>query len=141
METRFHELEHESKMGLFKTYSHTSERRGYEADKKRKGKGEIKEAFRKGQGKRQGKSPLYHLKGGTGREWVDANAKTKVAQPQRGGRGEVIPPTKRKQGVTRSCATVGVAKIPRRPPAPSGGGDRQDEKGKNTKNRQSCDTI
>ena len=37
-------------MGLFKTYSHTSERRGYEADKKRKGKGEIKEAFRKGQG-------------------------------------------------------------------------------------------
>ena len=28
METRFHELEHESKMRLLKTHSHTSERRG-----------------------------------------------------------------------------------------------------------------
>ena len=33
VETRFHELEHESKMRLLKTHSHTSERRDYEADK------------------------------------------------------------------------------------------------------------
>ena len=30
---RFHELEHEWKMRLLKTHSHTSERQGYEADK------------------------------------------------------------------------------------------------------------
>ena len=31
VETLFHELEHESKMRLLKTHSHTSEQRGYEA--------------------------------------------------------------------------------------------------------------
>ena len=45
METRFHELEHESKMRLLKIYSHISERRGYEADKKRQEKRETKEAY------------------------------------------------------------------------------------------------
>ena len=39
MGTRFHELEHESKMRLFKTHFHTSERRGYKADKERQEKG------------------------------------------------------------------------------------------------------
>ena len=33
VETRFHELEHESNMRLLEAYSHTSERRGYEAVK------------------------------------------------------------------------------------------------------------
>ena len=33
---RFHELEHESKMRLLKTHSHTSERQGNEAGKVRK---------------------------------------------------------------------------------------------------------
>jgi hypothetical protein len=33
---RFHELEHESKMRLLKTHSHTSERIGYAADKRKK---------------------------------------------------------------------------------------------------------
>ena len=42
---RFHELEHESKMRLLKTHSHTSERRGYEADKERQVKRERKEAY------------------------------------------------------------------------------------------------
>ena len=40
VETRFHELKHEPKMRLLKTHSHTSERRGYEADKKRQEKRE-----------------------------------------------------------------------------------------------------
>ena len=31
--------------------------------------------MRKGQGKRQGKLPSYHLKGGAGRECVDGKAK------------------------------------------------------------------
>ena len=34
MEIRFHELGHESKMRPLKTHSDTSQRRGYEADKK-----------------------------------------------------------------------------------------------------------
>ena len=38
VETRFHELEHESKMRLLKTHSHTSERRDYEDDKERQEK-------------------------------------------------------------------------------------------------------
>ena len=45
VETRFHELEHESKMRLLKTHSHTSERRGYQADKKRQEKGDRKNAY------------------------------------------------------------------------------------------------
>ena len=35
VETRFHKLEHESKMRLLKTYSRTSEQLGNEAEKKR----------------------------------------------------------------------------------------------------------
>ena len=38
MKTRFHELKHEPKIRLLKTHSHTSERRGCEADKKRQEK-------------------------------------------------------------------------------------------------------
>ena len=38
METRFRDLEHESKMRFLKTHSHTSERRGYEVDKERQEK-------------------------------------------------------------------------------------------------------
>ena len=45
VETRLHEIEHESKMRLFKTHSHTSERRGYQADKKRQEKRERKEVY------------------------------------------------------------------------------------------------
>ena len=48
METRFHELEHESQMRLLKTHSHTSERRGYKADKKRQEKGKERRHIRKG---------------------------------------------------------------------------------------------
>ena len=43
VETRFHELERESKMWLFKTHPQTSERRGYEADKARQEKREWKD--------------------------------------------------------------------------------------------------
>ena len=50
MKTRFHEVEHESKMQLHKTHSHTSERRGCEADKKRNKKGQDRKPIRKGQG-------------------------------------------------------------------------------------------
>ena len=70
MEVRFHELEHEAKMRLLKTHSHTSERRDYEADKKCQGKGKerrpILRTIRKGQEKRQRKPPPYYLKGGGG---------------------------------------------------------------------------
>ena len=45
METRFRELEHESNMRFLKTHSHTSERRGYEADKERQVKRERKGGF------------------------------------------------------------------------------------------------
>ena len=45
METRFHELEHESKIRLLKTHSHTSERRDYEADKERQDIRERNEAY------------------------------------------------------------------------------------------------
>ena len=45
VETRFHELEHESKIRLLKTHSHTSERRDYEADKERQDIRERNEAY------------------------------------------------------------------------------------------------
>ena len=51
MEIRFHELEHEQKIRLLKTYSHASERRDYEADKERQEKREIIEAYPRGTGK------------------------------------------------------------------------------------------
>ena len=38
METRFHELEHESKMRLLETHSHTSKRRAYGIDTERQKK-------------------------------------------------------------------------------------------------------
>ena len=41
----FHELEYESKMRLFKTHSHTSERRGCQADNKRQENRERKGAY------------------------------------------------------------------------------------------------
>ena len=43
--TRFDKLEHESKLWLLKTHSHTSEWRGYEANKKRQEKRGRKEAY------------------------------------------------------------------------------------------------
>ena len=45
VETRFPELEHVSKVRLLKNHSHTSERRGYEADKERQVTRERKEAY------------------------------------------------------------------------------------------------
>ena len=44
VETRFHEVEHDSKMRLLKTHSHTSERRDYEANKERQEQKERKGA-------------------------------------------------------------------------------------------------
>ena len=51
VETRFQELENESKMRLLTTYSPTSERQDYEADKERQGKGIERRPIRKGQEK------------------------------------------------------------------------------------------
>ena len=68
--------------------------------------------------------------------------KTEVTpQPERGDRGEIIPPNKIKLKVTQSCATVRVAKKYPDHPRPRAGGERQDEKEKNSKHRQSCATI
>jgi len=67
--------------------------------------------------------------------------KTKGApQPQRGGAGRNWTIEKERGKATQSCATVGVAKIPRTPRR-RGRGDRQDEKEANTKKRQSCVTT
>ena len=46
-ETRFHEVEHESKMRLIKIQSNASERRGYEAEKERQLKGKYSRPIRK----------------------------------------------------------------------------------------------
>ena len=43
VQTQFHELEHELKMRLLKTHSHTSERRDHEADRERQENMERKE--------------------------------------------------------------------------------------------------
>ena len=49
--------------------------------------------------------------------------KTEVApQPQRGGARRNYTTEKEKKKITQSCATIGVAEIPRTPPAPWGGG-------------------
>ena len=66
METRFHELEHESKMRLLKTHSHTSGWRGYEADKERQVKVKERRPLGKRQETCQRKTPLYHLERGDG---------------------------------------------------------------------------
>ena len=49
METRFNVLEHELKMRLLETHSHTSERRDYEADRNVKKKGKERKPIREGQ--------------------------------------------------------------------------------------------
>ena len=73
METRFHELEHESKV-LLKTHSHTSERREYEAGKERKEKRQRKEAYPYGTGKTSKKITVISPERGVGRECVDSKA-------------------------------------------------------------------
>ena len=61
---RFHELERESKTRLLKTHSHTSERRGYEADKEFQVKREERRPVRKGQKNVKEKPPPHHLEWG-----------------------------------------------------------------------------
>ena len=62
VKTRFHELEHESKMRLLNSHSYTVERRGYKADKERQEKRAGNEAYIcKAQKKRLKKTPPYHL--------------------------------------------------------------------------------
>ena len=58
MEVRFHELEHEAKMRLLKTHSHTSERRDYEADKKCLAKVKERRPSREGREKSQRKAHI-----------------------------------------------------------------------------------
>ena len=101
VETRFHELENESKMRLLTTYSPTSERQDYEADKERQGKG-----IEGGLSARDRKNAKQSIvmspeKGGRGDNASMEKRKTEVArQPWRGGQGKIIPPKKTKQEVT-----------------------------------------
>ena len=125
METRFHELEGESKMRLLKNHSRTSERREYEADEERQEKRERRGPFRKRQEKRRRKPPPDHLKrGGGARVCRRKSRKPKYGSATTLARGarRNFTTEKRKQYVIQSCATVGVAKVPRSPPAPRGGG-------------------
>ena len=46
METRFYELEHESRMRILRTHSYTSEQRGYETVREGQENKERKEAYR-----------------------------------------------------------------------------------------------
>ena len=55
-----------------------------------------------------------------------------------------MTPLKKRQEVRQSCATARVAKIPRSPPAPSGGGrgnGTTKKEQRKMKNRQSCAAI
>ena len=80
METRFNVLEHELKMRLLETHSHTSELRDYEADMERQAKGKETRPIRKGQEKRQRKLPPDRLKGvGRGENVSTGKHKTEVA--------------------------------------------------------------
>ena len=56
----------------------------------------------------------------------------KIEKPSfsEGGRGDVIPSKKIKQGVTQACATGGKGKVPKSPPAPIGGGESAGRKRK-----------
>ena len=89
METRFHELEHESKIRLLKTHSHTSERRGYEADTKRSEGRERKEAYPKGTGKNVNEN--HHHITCQGERGVNMSVETRkpevVPHSSRGGMG------------------------------------------------------
>ena len=125
LETRFHELEHESKMRLLKTHTHTSGRRGYEADKERQEKRE----------RELKKTPPYHLKVGAGRECVDGKAgnRSSATTLARGGEAKLYHRLKEnKKSHSSPVPQSRVAKIPRLPPAPIGGGERHDEKENNT---------
>ena len=92
METRFHELEHESKV-LLKTHSHTSERREYEAGKERQEKRQRKEAYPYGTGKTSKKITVISPERGVGRECVDSKAEIRSsATTLARGAGRIIPP-------------------------------------------------
>ena len=81
------ELEHESQMRLLKTQSRTSERRAYETDKDCQVKRKDRRPIRKGQKKRHGKPPPYHLEGGAGRKRVDGRTKN-LGSATTGARGD-----------------------------------------------------
>ena len=67
-------------MRLLKPYSHTSEGRGYEADKKRKKKRKkARKSTYNAQEKRQRKPPPYHLQGGRGENVSTETRKTEAA--------------------------------------------------------------
>ena len=53
---------------------------------------------------------------------VEAGRGSSTTTLTSGGEAKLCRRTNRAQEVTQSCATVGVANIPRSPPAPSGGG-------------------
>ena len=74
---RFHEIEHESKMRLLKTHSHTSEWRGNEADRVRITTREMKEGLTVSDWKKSStKGIAMPPETGGGRRSVDGKAKS-----------------------------------------------------------------
>ena len=91
-------------MRLLKTHSHTSERRGYEAENKREKKKEERRPIRQGQEHHQAKSLPYHLQGRWGEDVSTEQRKPDEApQPERGGARRNYTMEKRKQEVKQSC--------------------------------------
>ena len=129
-------------MRLLKTHSHTSERRGYGADKERQVKRERSRPNRKGQKKRQGKPRPYHLEWGGGENVSTQEQKTEVApQPQRGG-GEAK--VYHRKGTKKSSHSSPVPqqsewpKIPRTPPTPREGGSAGRKRSEHEKTTVLC---
>ena len=115
------ELEHESQMRLLKTQSHTSERRAYETDKDCQVKRKDRRPIRKGQKKRHGKPPPYHLEGGAGRKRVDGRAKNRSSATT-AARGDEANYTieKKKKNHTVLCH-IRSGKSTQNAPGPEGG--------------------
>ena len=121
-------------------HSHTSERRGDEADEERQVKRERKEAHP------QAKPPPYHLeRRGRGENVSTEKGKTEVApQPQRGG-GEAK--VYHRKGTKKSSHSSPVPqqsewpKIPRTPPTPREGGSAGRKRSEHEKTTVLCHNI
>ena len=120
---------------------HTSEWRDYEADKERQEKGKEKRPICKVQEKMSKKTTATSSERGAGQGCVDGKAQNRrnATTLARGGEAKLYH-KKRENEKSHSPLPVRVVEIPRSSATPRGG-DRQDEKERNTKNRQSCDII
>ena len=114
-------------MRLFKTYSHTSERRGDEADKERQVKREIKEAYPKRRKNVDENNRHVNWKGERGENVSTEKRKSKVAPPpRRGGARRNYTTEKENNHIVLWNSRRG--KITQNPSAPRGRIDRTKKK-------------